>query len=133
MDWSDAKGKHIRRAETGSHEHPGVCQALRQPASPLIVNQPAYADSTSNSSYVVDPECWLFRTSRAREAISENTLLRKRPGERIQQQLLLFTVEFSTGSAEEPESWTQRKSNVRTYNVSKRREYEYKKPTITTS
>ena len=44
----------------------------------------------------------LFRTSRAREAILENTLLRKRPGEGIQQQPLLFMVEFSTGSAGEP-------------------------------
>ena len=44
----------------------------------------------------------LFRTSRAREAILDNTLLRKRPGERIQQQPLLFMVEFSTGSADEP-------------------------------
>ncbi len=48
------------------------------------------------------PEGWLFHTSRAREAILENTLLRKRPGERIQQQPLLFMVEFSTGSAGEP-------------------------------
>ena len=44
----------------------------------------------------------LFRTSRAREAILENTLPRKRPGERIQQQPPLFMVEFSTGSVEEP-------------------------------
>jgi hypothetical protein len=44
----------------------------------------------------------LFRTSRAREAILENTLLRKRPGERIQPQTLLYMVEFSTESAEEP-------------------------------
>jgi hypothetical protein len=47
-------------------------------------------------------EFWLFRTSRAREAILENTLLKKRPGERIQQQPQPFMVEFSTGSAEEP-------------------------------
>jgi hypothetical protein len=44
----------------------------------------------------------LFRTSRAREAILENTLLEERPGKRIQQQPPLFMVEFSTGSAEEP-------------------------------
>ena|SRR5579863_897493 len=50
------------------------------------------------------PESWLFRTSRAREALLENTLPRKRPSERIQQQPLLFMGELSTGSAEEPES-----------------------------
>ena len=50
-------------------------------------------------------EFWLFRTSRAREAILENTLLKKRPGERIQQQPQPFMVEFSTGSAEEPDKW----------------------------
>src|SRR6266516_6623858 len=50
----------------------------------------------------VVPIVRLFRTSHAREAILENTLLKKRPGARIQQQPLLFMVEFSTGSAEEP-------------------------------
>src|SRR5260370_151512 len=43
-----------------------------------------------------------LRTSRAREAILENTLLGKRPGERIQQQTLLFMADLSAGSAEEP-------------------------------
>src|SRR5260370_14986130 len=43
-----------------------------------------------------------LRTSRAREALLENTLLGKRPGERVQQQPLLFMVAFSTGSAKKP-------------------------------
>jgi hypothetical protein len=38
---------------------------------------------------------WLFRTSRAREASLEKTLLEKRPGKRIQQQPPLFMVELA--------------------------------------
>jgi hypothetical protein len=44
----------------------------------------------------------LFRTSRAREALLENVPLRKQPDRSIQQEPLLFMVEFSRGSAEEP-------------------------------
>src|SRR5205823_1991107 len=58
----------------------------------ILVSNEYFGFQVLRSWYVYrcHPDCWLFRTSRAREAILENTLLRKRPGERIQQQLLLL-------------------------------------------